>query len=162
MSAVIQLPVYPTAEWGGEGHKPPATHWYWSIGDIWIAVVEAWEQRWWEGCNESELATRPDPWYYPIDQIPPSGVLRYERHSGELVSQDLVWPPPTRDSVCRQTIEVEINGGVIDWEDLENDDPVAASITEGIELVLQALRTNLNEKHPGIDATIYLDGRLVP
>lgn len=83
--------IYPTAEWGGEGPKPKATHWYWSTGNVWCAVVEDWEKdSWWIGVDPADISARPDPWFLPIWQLPSYGTLSF--NVAEHIHQELLLP----------------------------------------------------------------------
>jgi hypothetical protein len=69
--------IHPCAEWGGEGPKPRADHWYWSKGNRWVAVVAEWEQEWWTDADPEDVAGRPGDWARPITDVPTSGTLAY-------------------------------------------------------------------------------------
>lgn len=69
--------VYPVAEWGRDGAKPLADHWYWSSGDVWVAVRADWEPQWWADVDPELLSERPERWSRPIDDMPTTGRLAY-------------------------------------------------------------------------------------
>jgi hypothetical protein len=69
--------IYPCAEWGGKGPKPLADHWYWAIGDEWIAVRADWEPEWSVDADADTLAARPERHALPLSETPPFGLLRY-------------------------------------------------------------------------------------
>lgn len=75
--------IYPTADWGGEGAKPKATHWYWGSNNTWTAVIDEWETAWWEGADPADLASRPERWALPIWELPPSGLLCFNVNETE-------------------------------------------------------------------------------
>ena len=108
--------IYPTAEWGGDGPKPKATHWYWSSGNQWCAVVDEWETRWWEGATPEDIAARPERWALPIWDLPPSGLLCFNVKEHEYQQVNIEPAPVT----SRVEIPVEFiahyeDGKITDW-----------------------------------------------
>lgn len=74
----------------------PATHWFWQHGDRWVAVVGDWHEDWWEGSDPADIAARPDPWRYPINETPGrSGLLVYLDAEGNEQSHRLTVHPPS-------------------------------------------------------------------
>lgn len=102
--------IYPTAEWDRDGDKPKATHWYWSVGNQWVAVVDAWETAWWDGADDEAIAARPDPWQHPIWRLPPDGILIFQSADDE---HTIELGPRPRSEAPRHVLDSDGAGGGI-------------------------------------------------
>lgn len=84
-----------------EGFPFIATHWYWQIGNMWVAVVAEWEplQEWMEEINHLvgpvNLSPPPEPHVYNIHETPPFGTLMYRDSTGTIHTQHVT--PQTTD-----------------------------------------------------------------
>jgi hypothetical protein len=103
---------YPIAEYDTD-ETPPATHWFWQVGDQWAAVVGDDERDTWWGFG----STKDDPaalgapavWELPIDQRPPYGTLVYcDREGNQHREPIAITPDPMTATVLDHLAEGEL------------------------------------------------------
>lgn len=65
-----------------DGEPVKADSWFWQIGDRWVAVAGESEADWFAD-TKADGIDMPNPRTYPIDEVPPSGLLVYRHEGGD-------------------------------------------------------------------------------